>query len=224
MKKMIAMALFMGLMMSFPGKAQEASSEKVALDVRTNLMTWAFGAPGIGIDVRFANRWQVGIDGAYGNWDLDGEREGFRITTSGLQARRYFRPFGTQHVGRDLNGDGKHEYTSYSRGAFVGLDARYYHYNQTFFSQVGGSEGDVITAGIIGGYSFALSKDGRWGVDALLGLGFVHNDYVDYEWYAPAQLNRITYPNVKNNFGLTTAEVSVTYKFLLVSAKNSLGN
>lgn len=213
MRKKIGLALLMGLMMSLPGVAQEASNEKVAIGVRTNLVTWAIGAPGIGLDVRFAQRWQVGIDGAYGNWALNGESEGVRITTAGLQARRYFRTFGTPHVGRDVNGDGKREYTSLSRGAFVGLDVRYYHYNQTWFSHVGGSEGDAITAGIIGGYSFVLSKDGRWGVDALLGLGFVHKDYVDYEWYSPAQLNRITYPNVKNKFGLTTAEVSFTYKF-----------
>ena len=208
MRKKIVLALLMGLMISLPGMAQETSNEKVAIGVRTNLVTWAIGAPGIGLDVRFANRWQIGIDGAYGNWDLNGESEGVRITTSGLQARRYFRTFGTPHVGRDVNGD-----TSLSRGAFVGLDVRYYHYNQTWFSHVGGSEGDAITAGMIGGYSFVLSKDGRWGVDALLGLGFVHKDYVDYEWYSPAQLNRITYPNVKNQFGLTTAEVSFTYKF-----------
>ena len=213
MRKKIVLVLLMGLMMSLPGMAQETSNEKVAIGVRTNLVTWAIGAPGIGLDVRFANRWQIGIDGAYGNWDLNGESEGVRITTSGLQARRYFRTFGTPYVGRDVNGDGKQEYTSLSRGAFVGLDVRYYHYNQTWFSHVGGSEGDAITAGMIGGYSFVLSKDGRWGVDALLGLGFVHKDYVDYEWYSPAQLNRITYPNVKNQFGLTTAEVSFTYKF-----------
>lgn len=213
MKKKIVLALLMGLMMSLPGMAQETSNEKVAIGVRTNLVTWAVGAPGVGLDVRFANRWQVGIDGAYGNWALNGESEGVRITTAGLQARRYFRTFGTPHVGRDVNGDGKREYTSLSRGAFVGLDVRYYHYNQTWFSHVGGSEGDAITAGMIGGYSFVLSKDGRWGVDALLGLGYVNKDYVDYEWYSPAQLNRITYPNVKNKFGLTTAEVSFTYKF-----------
>ena len=213
MKKMIGLALLMGLMMNLPVMAQKASEEKVAIGVRTNLLTWAVGAPGIGFDVRFAERWQVAIDGAYGNWDLDNESESVRITTAGLQARRYFRTFGTPHVGRDLDGNGKFEYVSLSRGAFVGLDVRYYHYNQTWFSHVGGSEGDAITAGIIGGYSFVLSKDGRWGVDALLGLGFVHNDYVDYEYYSPAQLNRITYPNVKNKFGLTTAEVSFTYKF-----------
>ena len=213
MKRSITVALLMGLMMSFQGKAQEASSEKVTLGIRTNLVTWAVGAPGIGIDVRFANCWQVGVDGAYGNWDLNGESEGVRVTTAGIQARRYFRPFGTPHVGRDLNGNGKFENTNLSRGAFVGLDVRYTHFNQTFFSYAGGTEGDAYTAGVVGGYSLALSKDGRWGVDMLLGLGYICKDYVTYEWYEPAQMNIQTGSNEKNKFGLTTAEVSITYKF-----------
>lgn len=208
-----ALAIVVGLMMALPGKAQQGASEdKVAFGVRTNVVTWALGAPGIGVDIRFADRWQVGVDGAYGSWELSADSDGVRVTTAGVQVRRYFRPFGTQHVGADMDGDGV-RYTSWSRGWFVGLDARYTHYNDQFFIQTGGTEGDAITAGLIGGYSFALSKDGRWGVDALLGLGFVHKEYDEYEWYAPVQMNRITGSDEKNKFGLTTAEISITYKF-----------
>lgn len=213
MKIKKVVVLLIGLCLALSGKAQEsASASKVAVGLRTNLVTWTLGAPGIGVDIRFADCWQVGIDGAYGGWDLSEDSDGVRVTTAGVQVRRYFRPFGTQHVGADMDGDGVH-YTSWSHGWFVGLDARYTHYNDQFFIHTGGTEGDALTAGLIGGYSFALSRDGRWGVDALLGLGFVHKTYDKYEWYAPVLMNRFIGSGEKNKFGLTTAEVSITYKF-----------
>lgn len=210
----IALAMALGLSAALPAQAQEAEAKHtVQLGLRTNLLTWAAGAPGIGIDLSIGNRWQVGVDGAYGNWDLSEDCEGVRIITAGVQLRRYFRPFGTKHTGRDVNRNGVLEYTSNSRGWFLGVDARYTHYNEQFFSSEGGTEGDAITGGLIGGYSFTLDKSGHWGVDALLGAGFVHKEYDKYSWYEPAQMNRITGSNEKNKFGITTAEVSITYKF-----------
>lgn len=212
--KALALAVLMGLWAGSPARAQvSAADDGIEWGLRSNVLTWVLGAPGIGVDVSFAGRWQAGIDGAYGSWDLSHDCEGLRITTAGVQVRRYFRPFGTPHVGRDVNGDGVRQYGSRSRGWFLGLDARYTHWNEQFFTAGGGTEGDALTAGVVAGYSFVLSRDGRWGVDALLGVGFVHREYDDYVWYAPAAMNRLTDSHDKNQFGLTTAEVSFTYKF-----------
>ena len=214
MKKKIAMALLLGMMMSLTGNAQETVDEKkLAVGLRTNLLTWTLGAPSIGVDVRFAQHWQVGVDAAYSDCVTDNDNPTVRIQTLGLQARRYFRPFGTPHVGRDVNRNGIREYTSMSRGWFVGLDARTTHYHDQFFVTEGGSEDDVLTAGIIGGYSFTLNRSGRWGLDALLGIGYIHKDYDRYEWYAPVQMHRLLDSGVKRKLGLTTAEFSITYQF-----------
>lgn len=212
--KTIALAALLGLFAGGSAQAQEPVTEKgIGWGLRSNVLTWVLGAPGIGVDLSFGSRWQAGIDGAYGGWDLGHDCEGLRITTAGVQVRRYFRPFGTPHVGRDVNGDGVRQYSSLSRGWFLGLDARYTHWNEQFFTTGGGTEGDALTAGVVAGYSFVLSPNGRWGVDALLGVGFVHREYDDYEWYAPAAMNRLTGSHNKNQFSLTTAEVSITYKF-----------
>ena len=216
MKKMIAMALLLGMMMSLPGNAQESVDEKkLVVGLRTNLLTWTLGAPSIGVDVRFAQHWQVGVDVAYSDCVTDNDNPTVRIQTLGLQARRYFRPFGTHHVGQDLDGDGV-AYTSDSRGWFVGLDARSTHFTDQFFTSNDGTHGDISAVGLVGGYSFTLSrcgKKGHWGVDALMGLGFIHKDYERYEWYEPVQMFRTTGSNVNNKFGLTTLELSLTYNF-----------
>jgi hypothetical protein len=98
----------------------------------------------------------------------------------------------------------------------VGLDARSTHFTDQFFTSDDGTHGDIWTAGLVGGYSFTLSrcgKKGHWGVDALMGLGFIHKDYERYEWYEPVQMFRTTGSNVNNKFGLTTLELSLTYNF-----------
>lgn len=211
--KRIAWMLMIGLWSMLSVQAQEPLEGKVTWGIRANLVTWVLGVPGMGLDVSFGKYWQIGVDGAYGNWDLAHDTKGIRVMTAGVQARRYFRPFGTPHVGRDVNRNGIREYTSMSRGWFVGLDARTTHYHDQFFVTEGGSEDDVLTAGIIGGYSFTLNRSGRWGLDALLGIGYIHKDYDRYEWYAPVQMHRLLDSGVKRKLGLTTAEFSITYQF-----------
>ena len=200
MKRTIMIALVMSWMTCFLSYAQEmVNKNRTEFGLRTNAVTWLAGAPSIGVDVRFADFWQIGVDAAYSCCEMDKDTQWTRVQTVGLQARRYFRPFGTTDVG--------------SRGWFMGLDARCSHYGDQLFNQNDGTHGDVWSGGVIGGYSFALGKNGHWGIDAVLGLGFLHKDYVRYEWYEPAEMFRVVDSAIKNKLGLTTLEVSLTYKF-----------
>ena len=44
------------------------SSPSPRLSLRSNLLLWAFGSPSLGMDLTLGRRWQVGLDGSYGNW------------------------------------------------------------------------------------------------------------------------------------------------------------
>ena len=69
------------------------SSPSPRLSLRSNLLLWAFGSPSLGMDLTLGRRWQVGLDGSYGNWSLSHRTHAARLSTAGLQLRRYFRPF-----------------------------------------------------------------------------------------------------------------------------------
>ena len=159
-------------------ETNSTSSPSPRLSLRSNLLLWAFGSPSLGIDLTLGRRWQVGLDGSYGNWSLSHRTHAARLSTAGLQLRRYFRPFTNRdpasHPNRDI-------YISSSRGAYLGIDLRYTHFNEQLLTAgTPGREGDLISTGILLGYSFALDPCGRWAIDAALALGYQHQDYDRY--------------------------------------------
>jgi len=174
--------------------------------LRTNLLLWAFGSPSLGLDLTFGSRWQAGIDGSYGNWHLSHTSNAARLTTAGVQLRRYFRSFQTPHTGRG-------SYRSNSRGLYLGVDLRYTHFNEQLLTPDTGREGDLLTAGLLLGYSFTLGTNGQWALDTALGLGYIHKDYDRYAWYNPAGMNRRIGSRNTDAFGLTTLEAALVYRF-----------
>lgn len=186
------------------------------IDLRTNLLTWAVGSPGLGVSVGFGPRWQVGIDGSYGNWTVSHNSTAIRFTTAGAEARYYLQP--EKASGRTAKAGSKAEnigsstkYASSStpRGLYLGIDARYSHFND-YLSDTG-HEGDLITAGIVVGYSFNLGHP-RWSLDASLGCGYVHRHYERYTWYQPAQDFIYLGTRTRNGLGLTNVNVSIAYR------------
>lgn len=105
-------------------------------------------------------------------------------------------------------------YISSSRGAYLGIDLRYTHFNEQLLTAgTPGREGDLISAGILLGYSFALDPCGRWAIDAALALGYQYQDYDRYTWYAPAAQNRLLGTRTHNRFTLTALDVALVYRF-----------
>lgn len=168
------------------------------VDLRTNLLTWAVGSPGLGVSLGIGPCWQVGIDGSYGNWNVSHRSTAIRISTAGAEARRYLQP-----ATEDKNA---------CRGIYLGLDTRYTHFNHRLTDI--GREGDLITAGILVGYTFCLGHP-RWSLDASLGCGYIHRNYERYTWYEPAQDFRYLDTRTRNGFGLTNLSVSIAYRLPL---------
>lgn len=192
-------------------ETNSTSSPSPRLSLRSNLLLWAFGSPSLGMDLTLGRRWQVGLDGSYGNWSLSHRTHAARLSTAGLQLRRYFRPFTNRNSASHPNLD---IYISSSRGVYLGIDLRYTHFNEQLLTAgTPGREGDLISAGILLGYSFALDPCGRWAIDAALALGYQYQDYDRYTWYAPAAQNRLLGTRTHNRFTLTALDVALVYRF-----------
>lgn len=114
------------------------SSPSPRLSLRSNLLLWGLCSPSLGMDLTLGRRWQVGLDGSYGNWSLSHRTHAARLSTAGLQLRRYFRPFtnrnSASHPSLDI-------YISSSRGAYLGIDLRYTHFNEQLLTA--GTPGDA---------------------------------------------------------------------------------
>lgn len=190
-----------------PTAQQNLPVREAPLSLRTNLLLWAFGSPSLGIDLTLGTRYQIGLDGSYGNWPLSHTSHAARLSTAALQLRRYFRPFSRPHHGRA-------GYTSPSRGAYLGIDLRYTHFNEQLLSAANpGREGDLLSAGILAGYSFALDPAGHWALDAAFALGMQHYKYDRYTWYPPAGQNRLLGTRTGNRFTLTALQAALVYRF-----------
>ncbi len=174
------------------------------LSLRTNAVLWAFGAPNVGLEIVLHDYYTLAFDGGYGDWGVKGDNAALpRLSTVGMQVRRYLRP-----LGQPLHGT-----ADYHAGWFVGADARYVHVNHQKGDEKVGKEGDLWNFGITGGYTLPLSKDGRWAADFLAGIGAIRRDYSKYTWYAPANMNRKVGERLDWTAGLTTLEASLVYRF-----------
>lgn len=168
--------------------------------LRTNLLPWAVGSPSLGIDMSWNRHYLLAIDGNYGDWKIGQGHERFRHSSAGIELRRYF----SDGMANWANPNG-----GACKGMYLGIDGRYHWINNTLTDT--GKEGNLVTAGLVVGYSFHLS--GRWGIDAGIGAGYVHKDYNKYMWYPPAGMDRKTAEVNKGGFGLTHFNVALVYRF-----------
>jgi len=212
-KALAAIILAGGIGMASTGTAVAQTESPVASHrhlrpgLRANLLTWALGSPGLGLTLDVGPRWQFGIDGSYGNWDISHRTHAVRISTAGGEARRYFK----RGVDKGTRERVDEELTrSRGRGAYLGIDVRYTHFNQLLTDV--GREGDLLTAGILVGYTFTLGHP-RWSLDASLGCGYVHRSYDRYSWYPPAGEFRLLNSRTRNGLGLTNLTVGLGYQF-----------
>ena len=184
--------------------AVNASAQIEHVGVRTNALTWMMLSPSLGADVQFGGRWQAGIDG---HVSLIGATDDMvKMTGAGAELRRYFCKAYTSTDIREKNGGAGRSY----HGLYMGISARYLKYDDRLLNKPS-RDGKMMTAGLLAGYTFLLP--GHWTVDASIGVGYVHDDYTAYEWYQPRQVNRWIESEVRNRFGLTSAEISLVYNF-----------
>lgn len=177
-----------------------ATAQVDGFGLRTNLLPWLSGSPGIGADISWNSRYLLAVDGNYGDWDINDDNRCIRHSSIGIELRRYLSN-GTS-MWANPHGDAY-------RGMYLGVDGRYHLLNSNLFRT--GKEGNLVTAGLVVGYTFRLQ--GRWTIDAGIGCGYIHKDYNTYEWYAPAGMNRRTGSVNKGVLGLTNLSVALVYRF-----------
>lgn len=170
-----------------------ATAQIDGLGIRTNLLAWAIGSPGLGADISWNSRYLLAIDGNYGDWDIDPDDSRIRHTSYGIELRRYLSKADAY------------------RGIYFGVDARFNLFNFTIGKPH--KEGEATTVGLLAGYTFRMGK--AWAVDAAIGAGYIHRDYNEFTYYPPVDMNRKTRVVTGNKFGLTHLRVALVYRFSL---------
>lgn len=190
------------------------STERAAIGIRTNLLSWALLSPSLGVDLQWGSRWQAGIDGSIGLMSTDpdnGEAQFVNMSSVGVELRRYFSACYSSTDNRLANANGCQSH----HGPYLAIDARMLRINNKMDVDIDGigRNGYIYTAGLTLGYTFWLP--GAMTIDLGLGAGYVRRDYNRYVWYAPKQQNRLLTPRIDSTFGLTHAEISLVYHFKL---------
>ncbi|NDV60615.1 DUF3575 domain-containing protein [Bacteroides sp. 519] len=180
------------------------SAQVDGFGLRTNLLSWAALSPSLGADISWNNRYMLVVDGSYGDWHLDDDKSGIRLSGVGLEARRYFST-GSNEVWYNPSG-------GIYNGLYAGIDARYIRFNVNFNEK--NREGNMYTAGLVLGYTFH-TLNSHWVVDASFGLGYVHREYDKCKWYPPANDYRSLGLRKIDGPGLTNLNVSLAYRFKL---------
>ena len=202
-------------------QATAASAPRNLFTLRANALTWIFGNIGIGAGIDLGTQWQLNIDAAYGNWNTSpGSFYNFRATTLGIETRRYFNPWNRNwnpdsksNTGKSTGSTGIGSSTpGKSTGFYLGADLRYMHFN--LMPGDTGREGNLFTAGILGGYTFNLWHP-RWTLDTSIGLGYIHMSYDKYRQYPPIDGPRMLRHRTRNLFGPTNLSVSIAYRLPL---------
>lgn len=184
--------LFTGALLVAGSLTCSLSGQVLGVGVRTNVASWALLSPSLGVDVMLPGSFMVTLDGCYGDWGISkSSSSAIRLSSVGLGGRKYF----------DLT----------SRGWFVGVDARFLRFN-TLKDKIH-REGNMITAGVLGGYTFLLGKN--WWLDTSVGAGYINQRYDKAKYYPPAGEDRGLGTRKKNTVGLTNLSIAIVYRFNL---------
>lgn len=219
LRHLIMSFITVALTAAMPVCAQEKSGNGIsAIGIHTNLLTMIGQAPSIGVDIRWAGRWQAGITGSYGDWGkLTHGKDVLRLRNALTGECRYY--ISAMH--RSPVSDG-YSVTPF-RGCYLGVDGTYFRYDNGCRNPC--REGNGYAVGPLVGYTFNLYSDSRrtnmpLSIDIAIGAGFVHTSYNKYEWYEPKGMNMILGTDADNKFGITHAKLSLVYHFNLKTHKN----
>lgn len=179
-----------------------AHAQLDGIGLRTQLPQWAFLSPGAGFDLSWNGRYMFTAFGSYGDWDISKDTKTIRISTAGVDVRRYF----SNGTASWLNPSGGQYF-----GMYLGLAGRLLNFDSRLTSK--SKQGNIWTVGPILGYTFHLR--GNWTCDASFGLGYCYDDYSRYKWYPPMEIYRQTKQVSGGRFGLTDVSIAITYRFKL---------
>lgn len=163
-------------------------AQRVAL--KSDLLLWATTTPNAGVEAALGRRLTLSATLAYNAWKFSGSTR-LNLYLAEPELRYWFcRRF---------------------EGHFVGVHARYAHYNIGGLSFIAGLrdrlvQGYLYGGGLTYGYHWAIGE--RWGLEAVIGVGY---NRLQYDKYRCAECDERIGTFVQNYFGVTRAGVSLIY-------------
>ena len=166
----------------------EADGQQTAL--KTNLLFWATTTPNVGVEVGLGRKFSIDLWGGYNAWKFPNE---MKLNLYLVQPEVRFWP------------------CRKFEGHFFGLHGHYGHFNIGQIPFISGLKdfvlrGDLYGGGITYGYHWAIGD--RWGVEAMLGGGYVSMKYTKYRC---AECAEAVGAYTRSYFGPTRIGFSVIY-------------
>lgn len=182
---------------------------------KTNLLSDAMAIPSLGMEIQLAERMSLDLQGWYTGTNMFC-REDVNTNVYG------FTPELRWWTGN----------RAMRKGTFVGVHARVAWYTlqwtDGFLYQNGadgshiadaGSSSPAWSVGFTYGYSMALDKKDRWGLELLLGLGYGKYSQNVGEWNEADQMWNFVEHQDNTHIGITRASINLTYRFSVRKVK-----
>ena len=158
--------------------------------IKSNLLYDATATVNLGLEFRLAPKWTLDVSGNYNGWTFSGNRK-WKHWLVQPEARYWFcRKF---------------------EGHFIGMHGHYGHFNIGMIPFISGLKdhvlrGDLYGGGVTYGYHWAVGN--RWGLEAMIGGGYVSMKYTKYKCTECAEASG-SYS--RSYFGPTRIGFSVIY-------------
>lgn len=165
-----------------------ASAQQTAL--KTNLLQWATTTPNVSAEFALGRHFSMETGGSYNAWKFD---NGMKLNL--YMARLELRYWTCRKF----------------EGHFVGIHGHYGHFNIGLIPFLPAMtdyiyRGDFYGGGLSYGYHWALGR--RWGIEAVIGGGYVNLQYGKYRCVECAEKAG---DYKQNYFGVTRAAISLIY-------------
>lgn len=165
-----------------------AYAQRMAL--KTNLLLWGTTTPNVGMETALSHRFTFAAEAAYNAWKLP---DNMRLNLYMAQPElRYW-------------------FCRRFEGHFIGAHGIYAHYNIGNISFIPALDGRVVTGDLYGGgitYGYHWAIGERWGLEAVIGGGYIH---LDYEKFRCAECDERIGTFTLNFFGPTRAGITLIY-------------
>ena len=178
-----------------PPASEGAGAGRVVL-LKSNVLAIAAAAvANLGFEVELWPRWSLDVPVYYSPYDLFKETRKVRVLATQPEVRYWFDRVGDRH--------------------FVGL-----HTHVAGFNIALGDEGRyqdpghaLWGMGLSYGYALPFGKDGRWGAEFTLGVGFADYKYDKYANTGIREGQKLYASGSKLYWGVTRAAISLSYKW-----------
>lgn len=166
----------------------QATGQQVAL--KTNVLFWAATTPNAGVEFAVGRRFTIDLWGAYNAWKFPND---MKLNLYLVQPEVRFWP------------------CRKFEGHFLGVHGHYGHFNIGMIPFISGLKDHVLRGDLYGGgltYGYHWAFGDRWGMEAMIGGGYVSMKYTKYKC---AECAEPVGAYTRNYFGPTRIGFSIIY-------------